>query len=174
MGPTTVLIRACALVMVSSVLGLGAATANADATDAAAKKEQPKADAAAKDTKAAATDAGASDGGKRDLAKLRKEARDAEKKWLAANNYSIPRAKLKVESSRHASRIARLQRIRTLAVAANDQATVGRVDALLSKEKGRHEQWAKKNGQKAAPGASASGKAAAAAPPAASAKGGAK
>jgi hypothetical protein len=173
MGPTTVLMRARALVMVSSALVLGAAPAYANF-----KAAVDKADAAAKNVNDAAKDAGApaSDAGKRDLAKLRKDARDAEKKWLAANNYSIPRAKLKVESSRHASRLARLQRIRTLAVAANDQAAVGRVDALLSKEKGRHEQWAKKNGQKAAPGASASGTApTVVAPPAASgAKGGAK
>jgi hypothetical protein len=144
------------------------------------KRPADKADAGAKvDDKGAVKDAGGlalgADGGKRDLAKARKEAREAEKKWLSANNYSIPRAKLKMESSRHASRIARLRRIRTLAAAANDQATVERVDALLSKEKGRHEQWAKKNGQKAAPGASASGKTAAPAVPAASgAKGGAK
>jgi hypothetical protein len=172
MGPTTLLRRAFAFVMVSSALMLGDAPAHANA-----KAAGDKADAAAKNVKDAVKDGGpASDAGKRDLAKLRREARDAEKKWLAANNYSIPRAKLKVESSRHASRIAKLQRIRTLAVAANDQATAQRVDALLSREKGRHEQWAKKNGQKAAPGASASGKAPpAVAPPAAGgAKGGAK
>jgi hypothetical protein len=172
---TTLLARAGSLVCIASALSMGA-TAHAD-SKAGDKKEQPK--AAAKDTKAAAKDAGGAVGDagivKHDLAKLRKESRDAEKKWLSANNYSIPHAKLKVESSRHAHRIARLRRIRALAVDAKDDATVQRVDALLSKEQGRHEQWAKKNSQKAAPGGSASGKPAASAAPAASgAQGGAK
>jgi hypothetical protein len=168
--------RAGSLVCFWSAALLLPAAAHADHPDSGDKKEQKQdskdAGAAAPHVDARHADAGVA---KRDLGKLRQEAKDAEKKWIAANNYSIPLAKLKVESTRNAHRIARLRRIRAVAEAANDQASVQRVDALLSKEKDRHEQWAKKNGQKAVPAASASGKrAASAAPVASAAKGGAK
>jgi len=164
-------LRALSLVCVSSALLLGAASVYADHKDAGDKKEQPKADAGPAKDAGVSADAGP----KKDVTKLRKQARDAERKWLLSNAYAVPRGMMRIESVRHSSRIAKLRRIRALAEAAGDQGTIARVDALMAKEKGRHERWAKSNNQKVIAAASPSGKPAASAAPAASArKGGAK
>jgi hypothetical protein len=172
MGKTTLLVRGGAFATISVALLIGAGPVYAFGKSAAERKEPVEADAAAKPPvhDGGSAHAEAADGGpsKRDLAKARKEAREAEKKWLVSNNYSIPHAQLKAESSRHARRIARLRRIRAVAEAAKDEAAVQRVDGLLSKEKDRHEQWAKHHAQKAASDAAAPAKHAGSAAPAAS------
>jgi len=45
------------------------------------------------------------------------------------------------EMKRHAHRIARIERIRSVAEQAKDSDAVARADALLAKENQRHERW---------------------------------
>lgn len=91
------------------------------------------------------------------LGRGHRQSRDAERAWLARHG-RIPLDKLKPEETHHAQRVAKLTRIRELAVAAKDDAAVQRVDALLAKEQTRHEHWAQKHAQGGAgPAAGATG-----------------
>ena len=142
-----------ALVWLSSALLLAAAPAWAD--EGKAPKE---AKAAASGNVGAAKAAASGDGGaaKKDIAKAKHEAREAEKQWLAAKNVHIPKDKLKMESVRHARRVAHLRRIRAVADAAKDPAAVQRADSLAAKENDRHEKWVMKFAQGSGSAASAS------------------
>jgi hypothetical protein len=75
------------------------------------------------------------------LAQAKLRARELERARLIKNGYVIPPDKLRGEWHKHALRVAKLRRIRELAVAVSDGESVARVDALAAKENRRHELW---------------------------------
>ncbi|WP_146650698.1 hypothetical protein [Labilithrix luteola] len=99
-------------------------------------------------------------------AKEHEAQREKLKGWLKG----APDEAVKQELRRHAERLARLDRIKTVAQAEKDTATVDKVTTLIAKEEARHDKWVSKHASGAAP-AAASG---AAPTPAADTKGGAK
>ena len=71
-----------------------------------------------------------------------KDVRAEVKKKVEAALKGKPMANaMKEEIKRHARRIARLERAKSVAGEANDTETVGRVDKLIEKENARHDKW---------------------------------
>ena len=71
-----------------------------------------------------------------------KDVRAEVKKKVEAALKGKPMANaMKEEIKRHARRIARLERAKSVAGEANDTDTVGRVDKLIEKENARHDKW---------------------------------
>lgn len=79
---------------------------------------------------------------RKDLQKARQDARKAEKErvkaLLEAAGVDVNKAAVTAELRLHSYRVARLARIRELAVAAGDEALQQRVDQLAAKEDARH------------------------------------
>jgi hypothetical protein len=72
----------------------------------------------------------------------KKSQRDAARaKVIIALKGQPMREAMKQELRRHAQRVARLERIKQLAMDNNDQASIERVSKLVAKEQERHDKW---------------------------------
>lgn len=74
-------------------------------------------------------------------AKAKDVRADVKKKVEAALKGKPLVAPMREELQRHARRLARLDRAKTVATEANDTETVTRVDKLIEKENARHDKW---------------------------------
>jgi hypothetical protein len=90
------------------------------------------------DPKAAAADPAAKEA---DRAARLKSQHDAERQQLAGALHAPMTDGQKKDLRQHAERVAKLERIRALALEAKDNATVDRANKLLDKENARYEKW---------------------------------
>ncbi len=110
-----------------------AADAGAEAADAARGEVKE----AAKEVKEARQEVAEAWAKLRETRKVRRQERrdEVKKKWGAVSEHPAVKAELKL----HAWRMARLNRIRTIAKAEGKTEVVARADKLIEKEKARHE-----------------------------------
>src|SRR5262245_55420384 len=79
----------------------------------------------------------------KDRLQRRKTQQEAERAKIADRLHGQPMSEaIKEEMSRHARRLARLERIKALATEAKDTAVVDRVNKLIEKENARHDKFA--------------------------------
>ena len=102
--------------------------------DKAAEKADEKADKA--EGKAKAAD---------DRAARRAKQHEEQREKLKSMLKGPPDEAIKQELRRHAERIARLERIKTVATEAKDNDTVDRATKLIAKENDRHDKWMAKH-----------------------------
>jgi hypothetical protein len=126
------------------LLSSGAVAQSSPSPAPAAAKDNPPAAAAAQktgvtaDAKGKAIDPAAKDA---DRAVRLKAEHDAERQQLAGVLHAPLTDAMKLDLRQHAERVAKLERIRSLASDAKDTATVDRASKLLEKENARYEKW---------------------------------
>src|SRR5262249_22291606 len=113
----------------------------ADKADKKAEKAADKADKAADKADKAADKAKSADDR---LARKLKE-HDAQREKLKAMLKGPIDEAMRQELRRNAERLARLERIKTIAQTEKDTATVDKVTALITKENARHDAWMAKH-----------------------------
>jgi hypothetical protein len=138
--------------------------------DEKGKGDEKKDEAAAAGSASAAGSAAAAPGGPEDE-KAKEAAAAKRKEWKEARKAKIKDARaeikkkveaalkgqpmaaaMKEELKRHARRLARLERAKSVADEAKDTDTVSRVDKLIEKENARHDKWMTGYNAKAAGG----------------------
>lgn len=131
-----------------------------------------KTDEKASDVKEAAKDAIGTLKGKNDPA-AREARRNTQREKLRTSIKGPMTESMKQEVRRHAQRVARIERIKALAIEAKDKEATERADKLLTKENARHDKWVSNAGKEtgqpskaAEPATAAAGTPAAAAKPA--------
>jgi hypothetical protein len=144
--------------------GNGAAHAQGNANAASAAKDAKKHEAKPADAKgksAAAVDEGKDEkklgDAKGDLASRKAKQHAEQKEHLAKILKQAPDEAIRQELRRHAERVAKIERIQSLAKDAKDTDAVNRSAKLLEKENARHDKWMSMHasGPAAAPGAPA-------------------
>ena len=105
---------------------------------AAATQKPVVADKSAADPKGKLTDPAAKDA---DRAIRGKAEHDAERQQLAGVLHAPLTDAMKQDLRQHAERVAKLERIRALALDAKDVVTADRANKLLDKENARYEKW---------------------------------
>jgi hypothetical protein len=146
----------CALASVAVLLLSTAATAQSSATAAPAKDNaaQHSLDKPASGDKAAAGKVDAKDktadpaAKEADRAARLKTQHEAERQQLAGVLHGPMTDAQKKDLRVHAERVAKLERIRALALDAKDSATADRANKLLEKENTRYEKWVSTLGAK--------------------------
>lgn len=129
-----------------------------------------KTDEKASDVKEAAKDAIGTLKGKNDPA-AREARRNTQREQLRTSIKGPMTESMKQEIRRHAQRVARIERIKALAIEAKDKEVTERADKLLAKENARHDKWVSNAGkQTGQPSKAAEPATAAAGTPAAAAK----
>jgi hypothetical protein len=116
--------------------------------DKAADKAADKAD---KGLDTAADKAGDKGKSTEDRAARKAKEHEAQRDKLKSMLKGPMNAALKQELRRHAERLARLERIKTVAQAEKDTATVEKATTLIAKENERHDKWMGKHVATAAP-----------------------
>jgi hypothetical protein len=109
-----------------------------DAPAAAAAQKPMSGDKPAVDTKNKLTDPAAKDA---DRATRLKTQHDAERQQLTGVLHAPMTEVMKQDLRQHAERVAKLERIRSVALDAKDTATVDRANKLLEKENAHYEKW---------------------------------
>jgi hypothetical protein len=123
------------LIAAASLIATGAYADNKPGDKGSEKKAEKADDKAGKDDKKAGEDRGA---------KKAKE-HEALKEKLKAKLKAAPDAAVKEELRRHAERIAKLERIKTVADGEKDTATSAKATTLMDKENARHDKWMDKH-----------------------------
>lgn len=134
------------IIAAASLLATGAYADNnkgAEKSAEKAEKKVEKADDKAEKGKPAVEDRGA---------KKAKE-HEALKEKLKAKLHAAPDAAMKEELRRHAERIAKLERIKTVADTEKDTAISAKATSLMDKENARHDKWMDKHAGSGAPAA---------------------